>query len=179
MYRAELFFFIILTLIILSSPFLPNNLLLLLDNVIIRITMIILLLYLISIGPTAGIFGLMALSILYLERNRRKVDIAIKKLDAMDVHRPNYATVKEASQPQKTVPVKPFDTPEQTEFDFLPADTCDSGNYEPIAPTINQKAVLTSIYPLNGNDSVSSSEALYEKLGFGHIQGIETVGESN
>lgn len=78
MYRAELTYFIVLTVIILFSQFLPTGLLLLLDNVVVRIGIVLALLYLITLGPTAGIFGLIAIAIMYLERNKRKVIVAAK-----------------------------------------------------------------------------------------------------
>jgi len=176
MYSQEITYFIVLTVIILSSPFLPSKLLILLDNTAIRIGIVLLLLYLINIGPTAGIFGLLAISILYLERNRHKVAIAVKKLDMMDMPS-SYASVKEAGTPQKTVPVAEFDLPQLGEVDFLPHETCDSSNFEPIAPTINQKVVLSSAYPLQQNGS-SVADELYEQLGFGHIYGVETRGNN-
>jgi hypothetical protein len=181
MYRAELTYFIVLTVIILFSQFLPTGLLLLLDNVIVRIGVVLALLYLITLGPTAGIFGLMAIAVIYLERNKRKVVVAAKKLDEMDWDRPKQATVEEASKPQTTVPVNEFDKPNEEESDFFPDETCDSGNFEPVAPTINEKAVLATIYPLNktGPEAGDGSDELFEKLGFGHIPGVVTVGDSN
>lgn len=181
MYRAELTYFLVLTVIILFSQFLPTDLLVLLDNFVVRILVVLALLYLISMGPTAGILGLMAIAILYLERNRRKVVVAAKKIDAMDWDRPKQATVEEVAKPQTTVPVNEFDKPNEEESDFMPHETCDSGNFEPVAPTINEKAVLSTIYPLNksGPEAGDGSDRLYEELGFGHIQGVETVGNSN
>jgi hypothetical protein len=180
MYRAELPYFIVLTVIILFSQFLPTGLLLLLDNFVVRIGVVLALLYLITLGPTAGIFGLMAIAIMYLERNKRKVVVAAKKLDAMDWEQPKQATVEEASKPQTTVPVNDFDKPNDEESDFFPTETCDSDNFEPVAPTINGKAVLSTIYPLHksGPESGTASDELYEKLGFGHIPGVQTVGDS-
>lgn len=178
MYRTELIYFIVLTVIVLFSQFLPTGLLLLLDNFIARILIVLALLYLISLGPTAGILGLMAIAVMYLERNRRKVVVAAKKIDLMDINRPQQATVEEASQPQKTVPVNEFNKPQDIESDFMPHETCDSGHFEPVAPTINEKAVLSTIYPLNKNgpEAGDGSDKLYEELGFGHIPGVETVG---
>jgi hypothetical protein len=123
----------------------------------------------------------MAISIMYLERNKRKVVVATKKLDEMDWNRPQQATVEEASKPQTTVPVNEFDSPNEEESDFFPDETCDSGNFEPVAPSINEKAVLSTIYPLNkyGPEAGDGSDQLFEKLGFGHIPGVETVGDSD
>jgi hypothetical protein len=181
MYRTELPYFIFLTVIILFSQFFPTNLLLLLDTLVIRIVVVLGLLYLISIGPTAGILGLVAVATLYLERNRRKVIVAAKKIDLMDFDGPKQATVEEASKPQTTVPVNEFDKPNEEESYYIPSETCETDNFEPVAPTINEKAVLSTIYPLNkdGPEAGDASNELFEQLGFGHIQGVETVGDSN
>jgi len=181
MFKTELPYFIVLTLVILFSPFLPTSILLLLDYVLVRIAIVLLLLFLISAGPTAGILGLMAVAIVYLERNRRKVVVARSKLDLMDTDRPSQATVEEASQPQTTVPVQDFDVPKHDESDYFSHETCDSGHFEPVAPTINEKAVLATVYPLNTNGPASGdgSNELFEDVGFGHIPGLETVGDSS
>ena len=44
-----------------------------------------------------------------------------------------------------------------------------SDRFEPVAPTINEKNVLATIYPLE-NSSGSGSNKLYEELGFGHVR---------
>jgi hypothetical protein len=178
MYQRELIYFIVLATVVLFSQFLPMDILLLLDSIVIRIIIVLLILYLISIGPTAGIFGLMAIASLYLERNRRKVIVASKKIDLLDVNRPQQATVKEASQPQKTVPVNEFDEPNNKESDYIPSNTCDTDNFEPVDSTINEKAVLSTSYPLaeSNNESASAIGKLYENLGFGHVKGLATLG---
>jgi len=176
MYRIELIYFIVLTIIILFSQFLPTELLLPLDNFIVRIMIVILLLYLIGIGPTAGIIGFVAISCMYLERNRRKMIIANKKLDSTAINYLNQPTVEEASQPQKIVNVNDFDNPTKKVADYIPHQTCDSG-FEPVGQSIDQKVVLSTIYPLQSN-SAAGSNTLYEELGFGHIKGLETVGNS-
>lgn len=179
MFQTELTYFVFLGVIILLSSYLPTSILLLLDNFIIRIAIVLALLYLISLGPTAGILGLMAVSVIYLERNRRKVKQAAEKIDLMDFNRPEQGTVEEEAQPQKTVPVNEFDNPQAEETDYLPHETCKSGDFEPVAPTINEKAVLSTIYPLNksGPEAGTGSNQLFEELGFGHIRGVVTVGD--
>jgi hypothetical protein len=174
MYRTELFYFILLVCIILASPYFPTKVLLLLDTIIVRVLIVVMLLYLITIGPTAGIFGFIAVAIMYLERNRRKVSLAIEKLDAMDVYQRKEATVKEAAQPQRTVPVKAFDEPDAEETEFVPDNSHSSHEFEPVAPSINQKAVLSSIYPFQGSGYASDSEKLYESLGVGHLAEVVT-----
>jgi len=143
--------------------------------------MIIVLMYCIRIGPTVGIFGLIAISALYLERNRRKIGLALEKLDAMEVPHAPQATVEEASAPQKTVPVRDFDTPSPVESTYVPEDdgSDQDSNFEPIAPSMNQKSVLSTIYPLSSNSAGSAAQHLFEKMGLGHLNGVETLGESN
>jgi hypothetical protein len=177
MYASELVYFIVFAVIILIAPYLPTTMLLMLDNIVVRIGTVIFLLFLISIGPTATIFGFMMMGVLYLERNRRKVGAALLKLDAMDVHRPAQATVEEASRPQTTVPVMPFDAPEERESDFLP-QARSTQEFEPVAESINEKSVLASIYPLNTSSYASDAAHLYEKLGVGHLDAVDTMGNS-
>jgi len=177
MFQTELPYFIVLSLLILFSSFVPTGLLLLLDNALVRLLIVLALLFLIRMGPMAGVFGLMAAALLFLERNRRKVAVALQKVDTMDNATPQQATVEEAGKPQKTVPVNPFDTPKEEESDFFPDDGCESGEFEPVAPTINEKAVLATIYPLHksGPEAGTGSNQLFETLGFGHIHGVKTV----
>jgi len=183
MFQTELTYFIALSLLILFSSFLPTGLLLLLDNVVVRLLVVLSLLFLISMGPTAGIFGFLAIASLYLERNRRKVAVALQKVDQMD-NTPRLATVEEASRPQETVPVNAFDKPQDEETVYMPKsiDECvDITNFEPVAPTINEKAVLATVYPLHkdGPEEGTGSNELFEELGFGHIHGVQTIDSAN
>jgi hypothetical protein len=172
MYSTELVCFIVTILIILITPYLPTTVLLYLDHMISRVAIVILLLYLISMGPTEGIFGFIVVGVLYLERNRRKVSSALIKLDEMDAEKKRHATVEEAGRAQTTVPVASFDEPYTREMEYVPSGilTGTSDNFEPVAPSINEKAVLSSIYPLPQSASASSiSSDLFEKMGVGHL----------
>lgn len=174
---VDLVYWIVFGLIVLVSPMLSTDLLLWLDHLLIRVALVVFLIYLVKMNPIMGIFGLLAVGVLFVERNRRKVDRALKKLEEMDVHSPKEATVEEASRPQQTVPVRPFDSPDEDEFDFLPKeDSFTDLNFDPVAPSINYKSTLASIYPHKGSPSPSSVEGLYEDLGFGHVKGVETLG---
>ena len=172
----EVVYFIVLTIPLLASSFLPTDALLLLDHILMRMGVILLLLYLIHVGPTVGIMGLLVVGVLYMERNRRKVEIAAKKWDAMDVHQPPQATVAEASLPQRTVPVAPFDTPDGRDSTFLPEEEMDVSIFEPVGESIHQKQVLEGVYPLSNNAKGSGAADLFEHLGMGHVAGVETLG---
>jgi hypothetical protein len=148
------------------------------DWLIIRVLSVMILLSLLSMGPFVGIFGFVAIALLYIERNRRKVQQGIKRWDDLDTTPRNYATIEEASQPQKTVPVLPFDEPREVMTEYAPEDdTMDISVFEPVAPSLNERAVLSSSYPVGHRSSTStaSMESIYEQMGVGHVRGVETV----
>jgi hypothetical protein len=172
MYSSEIFYFILFAVVIVSASFLPSSLLLLLDHLLVRVSMVVALLYFIHIGPTAGLFCFMAFAALYMERNRRKAGLAAKKLDEMEVPRHPQATVQQASLPQTTVPVASFDSADHFEVEYSPSSSSFSDEFEPVDSSINQKAVLSTVYR---DGSPSASHQLYEELGLGHLDGVETV----
>lgn len=171
MYRIEIKYVITLALIFIITPMLPSRVLLSFDNILVRITAILLCLYLISIGSTAGLFGIMAIAALYLERNRRKISVAKTKLDLMDVNAPAQMTVEEEAEPQSVVPVRRFAEPSEDEMPYIPSETCGSDEYYPVGESINEKDVLPTINP----NSAKYAADLYEESGFGHVAGVETV----
>jgi len=168
MIPTEFIYIIGCTIILLIAPFLPSSILMLLDNIVIRILLIGLLIYMVRIGPTAAIVVFMTISVLFLERNRHKVKDALKKLDLMEI--PAFADIHEAYKKTMPVDVPEFDAPILKEVDFMPHETCDSSHFEPVDVSINQKSVLSTIYPL-----AEKTDSLYEKMGFGHVDGVETV----
>lgn len=181
MYRSELPYFIAFAIIILITPFLPSYILLSFDLLVIRIAVVLLLLYLIRVGPTAGLFGLFAIGIIYLERNRRKALSAKSKLNMMDINMPPQMSVSEQSIPQKTVPVVPFNIPlANDELPFMPSDDTGTDMFEPVDESINMKDILQTSYPSSGYHPGAGAsnelEDLYENNGFGHLPGVETLG---
>lgn len=161
-----------------STPFLPTSLLLTMDWLIVRVLSVIALLSLVSVGPFVGIIGFVAIALLYIERNRRKIQQGLKRWEELDTTPRNYATIEEASEPQKTVAVVPFDQPREIETEYAPDDdTMDISVFEPVAPTLNERAVLSSSYPVGHRSSTStaSMESIYEQMGVGHVRGVETV----
>jgi len=160
---SEFIYFAVLVAILLATPFLPTDLLLSLDALAVRVALMVFLLFMIHKGPTVGLIAFVAIAALFLERNRRKVEGALKALDLMEV--PSHATVAEATQPPSTVPVAPFDTPSHEEHDFLPHEE-QHMTFEPVDASINQKSILSTIY---AEGSASRAHQWYESLGFGHL----------
>jgi hypothetical protein len=179
MNSRDLTYYVLFGFIVVVAPMLSTDLLLMLDHLFMRIALVAFLFYLVKTDKVLGLFGLLAIAVLYVERNRRKVDRALKKLDEMDAGegKSKPASVDEGLAPQQTVPVRSFDQPDDEEFDFLPKEEdFNDLNFEPVAPSINYKSTLSSVYPHNGSTSPSSAEELYENMGFGHVKGVATLG---
>lgn len=186
MRQAEFPLFIALILVIVGTPFLPTGLLLALDWLVLRVAAVVFLLYVVSLGPITAVFGFVALALLYMERNRRKVQGGLTKWNALDAETPQLASVQEAHAAQKTVRVAPFDTPKETETEYGPVDEDEpmdisvfetESPFEPVAPSLNEKVVMASAYPVSQQASTStvSLGSIYEQLGFGHLRQVETV----
>ena len=180
MRQTEIPLFVGLILVIAAAPFLPTPPLLVLDWLVARIAVAILLLYFVSVGPVVAVFGFIALAILYMERNRRKVQVGLKKWDLLDTAS-KLAPVEEAHKAQTTVRVAPFDTPDADETEYAPLDEepLDISIFEPVAPSLNQKVVLASSYPVSHqpSSSTASMTSIYEQMGVGHVRQVETIGQ--
>lgn len=172
MFASERLYVIGLVILFMVSSFLPTSVLLLLDQWPVRIGILLFLLYAVSIGPTVGIFGFMVVGILLMERNRRKMDVALRKLDQMDPQSKPLAPVDFSStltSYDTMAPVAPSASTPPAEGSYVPADdSYESTNFEPVAPSINQKEVLRSMSTFL-RDGASSAAAFYEEMGVGHI----------
>lgn len=132
---------------ILLVPMIPTGLIMLLDNILIRCAIILAAIYAVMSGPIEGLLTLLLIGLLFIERNRRKVAIAAAKLDAMDQQRERPATVAEAAEPQKTVPVRPFQRPADSYVEFVPGPETGSNQFEPVSASqsLNHKAALAVV----------------------------------
>lgn len=179
MRQAEVTLFALFCGVIVIVPFLPNSLLFVIDGLLFRILTAVFLLYVVSMGPIVTVFGFTAVALLYMERNRRKIKKGLTQWEEMDVTQKQLATVKEAHTPQTTVHVAPFDTPDEQEIEYAPMeDPLDISMFEPVAPSLNEKVVMASAYPVShqASSSTSSLGSIYEQLGYGHVRDVETVG---
>jgi hypothetical protein len=185
MRQAEIPVFFLQVLVIVVTPFLPTELLLLLDTLPVRVLTVVLLLYVTSLGAVVSVFGFAAIALLYMERNRRKVQGGLKRWEELEAvsGKAVGAPVEEAHQAQTKVRVAPMRTPrgEETEYAPMgngeatgPEEPMDVSVFEPVAPTQNEKVVFASAYPVSHRavSSTASMESIYEQLGVGHIPGL-------
>lgn len=176
---TELPYVLLFSALAVCAPFLPTLALQALDVLPLRVGVAVLLLYLTTVGEMATVFGFVGVGLLYMERNRRKVAGALTEWSALAVTESTPAPVAVAHAPQTTVPVAPFDVPEEHEVEYQPLEEpMDISAFEPVAPSINEKVVLASSHPVShvASTSTASLASIYEQLGFGHVAGVETVG---
>lgn len=180
MRQAEIPVFFLQVLVIVVAPFLPTELLLLLDTLLVRVLTVVLLLYVTSLGAVVSVFGFAAIALLYMERNRRKVQGGLKKWEELEAisGKAVGTPVEEAHRAQTTVRVAPMEEPRGEETPYEPMDRGDGGEepmdvsvFDPVAPSQNEKVVLASSYPVSHRavSSTASMESIYEQLGVGHV----------
>ena len=138
-----------LVLVAVLTPLSPWALLSLLDNLLVRAVLLVGLVAAVYHGYATGLLALMVIGLLYMERNRRKVDQARKRFDnltAEDVKR-SQATVEEEGTPQDNVPVVEFDTPQDVEFGYLPPKKMGSDAFErvPFSEDLDDKGPLPTV----------------------------------
>lgn len=149
--RTEMFIIGLLFIVSVITPLLSTSLLITLDMLVVRVSIIVLLMWLTSYGPLVSFLALMAVGLLYIERNRRKM-IHVQEMGPIysTNQKSRPATIKEAPTSQKTVPVQPFQSPDEEDDDvyswYVPIEEDTSTTvFEPVAPSINQKQVLDSV----------------------------------
>lgn len=131
---------------ILLVPAVPTGLIMMLDNILVRIVIILAALYAVHAGPIEGLLTLFLIGMLFIERNKRKVAVAASKLDLMDQQRERPATVEEASEAQKTVPVRQFQRPADSYVEFMPGPETGSDEFVPASSqSLNHKVALASV----------------------------------
>lgn len=172
MKQLELAFFSACALIVLAAPFLPTQILLSLDYLVIRLLLVTALLYMIRMGTIPALFCFMAVAVLFVERNRRKVSYAQKALDEMDSSKPSTPSpIADAFIAPSTIHPAVFNTPASTETGYLPIREMDTAAFEAVADTINEKVVLESVY----RQGSAIRADLFEDFGVGHLYGVKTV----
>ena len=128
--------------------------LLLLDNIVVRVLVVAALLYSITQGPLIGLATLVAIGLLFIERNRHKVSLARNKFEQiMEASDSPQMTVEQEGVPQNTVKVREFDEADGREAIFLPGKNTgnDEFNRVPWSEELNDKRALKTV-PL-GNKS--------------------------
>lgn len=136
----------VLALVVLLSPVAPTAALLALDNLFVKIALVAAFLWATTQGALMGVLALVAIGSLYMERNRRKVNLARKVFaDLPQASDPPQATVEEEAEPQDTVPVVAFDEPSGDVATYLPKAGMGSNEFAPVAPTLNEKDPLPTV----------------------------------
>jgi len=131
-----------------ASPVIPAMVLLLLDNIVIRVLVVTALLYSITQGPLIGLATLVAIGLLFIERNRHKVLNAKFKFEQiMEASDSPQMTVEQEGVPQNTVKVREFDEADGREAIFLPGKNTGNDEFQrvPWSEELNDKRVLQTV----------------------------------
>jgi hypothetical protein len=147
-YKKELYSLIALLVITFAAPAIPGPVLQLLDNVFVSLVLVLGLLFAITVSPLLGIMALMAVAMLYMERNRIKVAKARTKFNEIqEASDPAQMTVEEEGVPQDTVAVQEFATAKPSESIYLPGPKVGDDDFDAVAgaPDLNQKKVLPTV----------------------------------
>jgi hypothetical protein len=147
-YKKEVYSLIGLLVVTFAAPVLPRPILQLLDNIIVNIVLILGVLFAITQGPVVGIMGLMAVAMLYMERNRTKVSAARTKFNEIqEASDPAEMTVEQEGESQETVPVREFRKARESESIYLPGPKVGDDDFDAVlgAPDLNHKTPLPTV----------------------------------
>lgn len=131
-----------------ASPVIPTMALLLLDNIVVRVLVVAALLYSITQGPLIGLATLVAIGLLFIERNRHKVSLAKTKFERiMEASDSPQMTVEQEGVPQNTVKVREFDEADGREAIFLPGKNTGNDEFHrvPWSEELNDKRALKTV----------------------------------
>jgi len=147
-YQKEIYSLIGLLIVTFAAPVLPSPILQLLDNIIVNIVLVLLVLFAVTQGPLLGIMALMAIAMLYMERNRIKILAARTKFNEIqEATDPAEMTVEQEGVPQETVEVREFRRARASETIYLPGPKVGDDDFDAVlgAPDLNQKKVLPTV----------------------------------
>jgi len=147
-YKKELYSLIALLVVTFAAPAIPGGVLQLLDNVVVNIVLVLGLLFAITVSPLIGIMALMAIAMLYMERNRTKVARARTKFNEIqEASDPAQMTVEQEGESQETVDVREFAKAKPSESIYLPGPKVGDDDFEAVlgAPDLNHKTPLPTV----------------------------------
>ena len=131
-----------------AAPIIPSLFMQLLDNILIRIVVVLLATYAITQGPMIGIATIIAIGLLYMERNRQKVNGARRKFEQIqEASDPAQMTVEEEGVPQNTVPVRAFEEPDAINSTYLPGSRTGSDEFNRVflSEDLTDKRILPTV----------------------------------
>ena len=122
-----------------AIPFLPWQLLMLTDLVLVRLILLVSFLAAVQISPITGILSLAIIALLFIERNKRKMNY-VRSL--MSQSSPNSPAIQSIQDSPFAPEQPPFDTPVEKNIPFSPQEDSGDNHFNPVAESLNQKKVL-------------------------------------
>lgn len=120
-------------------PFLPWQVLMLTDLFLVRFMLLACFLASTTVSPIVGILSLAVIGLLFIERNKTKMNY-IKKL--MQQSTPESPAIQSIVSPDTAPPQPAFETPVETSVSFFPKEDSGDNTFFPVADTLNEKKPL-------------------------------------
>jgi len=137
-------------------PFLPSQLLMLTDLILVRFILLAALLAAVGTSPLVGIVALAVVGLLFIERNKAKMNYMKMVMSQSTPDSPAIAGI----QSPETAPEQPeFNAPVQKSVPFFPGEESGENIFHPVSETINEKQVLPTE---SANGSRHAIEQLFE-----------------
>jgi hypothetical protein len=120
-------------------PFLPWQVLMLSDLVLVRIILLVCFLAGVNKNPVVGILTLLVIGMLFIERNKVKVNYLRRTMQQSDSESPAIQSIVTP----ETAPEQPdFETPREDSVPFFPQNDAGDNHFYPVSSTINEKQPL-------------------------------------
>ena len=135
-------------------PYLPKQVLMLTDLLIVRLALLAGLIAVAYINPVVAIAAFIVLAMLFVERNKLRMQTLKKAMQQSTMDSPAIANIV---TPDTAPPQPPFETPDIDVHQFMPQSDSGDDSFKPVAPTINEKQPL----PTEGSND-GSEKAIHQ-----------------
>jgi len=152
----------VLSLIFVSIPFLPTSVTMWSDNSFVRAFLLVIFVLALLVNPLYGLLVLMIIGLLFIGRNKTKIDILRHDAAIADE---NSEAVQGIVSPETAPPMPPYEDAETTTYEYKPLEDESSNEFKQVGVSIDGKVAPEAAI------SNSSSRAISQL--FGEIKPLE------
>lgn len=143
-------------------PFLPYTVTTWADNMIVRLILLVGFAAAVYVNPLIGLLVLMNIGILFIARNKAKIDILRAETSIADS---NSEAIQSIQTPPTAPPMPEYDEAGAQTYDYAPQEDSGDNSFEPVAESINMKVAPE---PAISNSSYKAMHQL-----FGDVKPLE------
>jgi hypothetical protein len=122
-------------------PYLPVEVLILTDSFLVRLVLLLALILIAYMNPLLAISGFVLFALLFIERNKAKIQMLSSTLAQPANGAPSEA-VASIETPATAPEQPPFDMPRETSVPYMPSAESGDNCFHPIAPSMDHKQPL-------------------------------------